>query len=129
MDDIYKEIILENYKHPQNFGRLKKPDRTCMLANTLCGDEIGIDIKVLPNPENPQTNVIGEISFYGVGCAISVASASLLTEHVKGKSIDKVLKVSKDDIINMLGITLSPTRTKCALLALEVLHKTIHLLK
>ncbi len=129
MDDIYREIILENYKHPQNFGRIKNPDRTHTQANTLCGDEIGIDIKVSNDPKNPQKTVIAEISFYGVGCAISMASASLLTEHVKGKNIDQVLKVSKNDIINMLGITLSPTRTKCALLALEVLHKTIHLLK
>lgn len=121
-DLVYREIILDHYKHPRNFGRIKKPSVSYGHDNPLCGDDIGMDIVV-----NKKT--IKEIAFYGQGCAISMASSSLLTEHVLGKNIDYVLKLKKENVLDMLGTQLTPTRLKCALLPLEVLHKALSLLQ
>lgn len=116
--DIYREIILAHYKHPYNFGRIKNPSASYGHNNPLCGDEIGIDLLV-------KSNKVSDIKFYGEGCAISMASASLLTEHVKGKNIDEVDKLGKDNILKLLNVQLTPTRLKCAILPLEVLQKAI----
>ena len=113
MDDLYKEIILDHYQHPHNHGTLPSPDISHEDSNPLCGDKIRIDLKV-------KDNVVQDVKFDGKGCAISQASASMLTDELIGKSLDDIKKIDKDFIYNMLGIPLSPTRVKCALLSLKV---------
>lgn len=115
--DIYREVILDHYKHPRNFGHLVAPDAKVEEGNVTCGDRIVIEIKGKKN--------INDIKFSGEGCAISMASASMLTEKVKGMKTADVMKLGTDDIIAMLGTQLTPSRTKCAVLPLEVLTKAI----
>lgn len=123
--DIYRENILDHYKNPRNFGRLEKPGASYEAGNPLCGDVIGMEIKtIIHHP----SSVIQDIRFWGEGCAISQASASMLTEKVKGKNLEEIKKIGKEEILKMLGIELSPVRLNCALLPLEVLQKTIALL-
>ncbi len=116
--DMYRERILDHYKHPRNFGTIQKSDAAAYAYNATCGDTITMEIKI-------SKRKIADIRFSGVGCAISQASASMLTEKVKGWEINKILKLSTDDILAMLEITLTPVRIKCALLPLEVLQKAI----
>ena len=118
MNSIYEEIILENYKNPHNFGTIKDPTKKTSAANPLCGDEIEIAILF-------KKNKVEEIKFKGRGCAISQASASILTDFVLGKVKDDLKKLDKDFMIKLLGIELGPNRIKCALLSLEALHKLI----
>jgi nitrogen fixation NifU-like protein len=117
--DIYRQIILDHYKHPRNFGHLTKPDAKIEEGNVTCGDRIIMEIKV------DKAKKITDVRFSGEGCAISQASASMLTEKVKGMEVSDILKLKTDDIIDMLGTTLTPSRTKCAVLPLEVLDKAI----
>lgn len=124
--DIYREQILDHYKNPRNFGHLDKPDVVVEEGNVTCGDKIVIEIKV-KSYKSKVKSVIGEIAFSGEGCAISQASASMLTEKVKGMTKVQILKLTSKDIINMLGTTLTPSRTKCALLSLEVLQKAVQM--
>ena len=119
--DLYREIILDHYKHPRNFGALEKPDAKASEYNTTCGDRISIELRV--NASTRQS--IKEICFSGEGCAISMASASMLTEKVKGMRLKDIIALNTDDITDMLGTELTPSRTKCALLPLEVLQKAI----
>lgn len=116
--DIYREIILDHYKHPRNFGHLDRPDAKIEEGNVTCGDRIVMEIKV-------DKNKIQDIRFSGEGCAVSQASASMLTEKVTGMKIAAVEKLTAHDIIIMLGTTLTPSRTKCAVLPLEVLQKAV----
>lgn len=116
--DIYREVILDHYKHPRNFGHLPKPDAKVEEGNVTCGDRIVMEISV-------KGGVVSDIRFSGEGCAISQASASMLTEKVKGMKTSDILKLKTDDIIEMLGTTLTPSRTKCAVLPLEVLTKAV----
>lgn len=120
--DIYREIILDHYKHPRNFGHLDKLDAKMEEGNVTCGDRIIMEIKCTMHNKK---QIIEDIKFSGEGCVISMASASMLTEKVKGMKIHDVMKLSIHDIITMLGTKLTPSRTKCALLPLEVLHKAI----
>ena len=113
-DQFYREYILDHYKNPRNFGRLEKPDITHEEDNPLCGDVVGLDFKV-------TDGVIEDVRFHGRGCAISQASASLLTERLKGLSLEEARKISKEDVFEDLGIDISPARIKCALLSLKVL--------
>ena len=113
-DQFYREYILDHYKNPRNFGRLEHPDITHEEDNPLCGDVIGMDFQI-------KGGVIEEIRFHGRGCAISQASASLLTERLKGLALDEAKKIGKEDVLGELGIDISPARIKCALLALKVL--------
>ena len=122
MDNLYKEEILEHYKYPHNHGRLENPNITFEDSNPVCGDVIRIDMKV-------DNNVVTEIRFDGKGCAISLASASMLTDMVEGKTLEEVKKISKDDILHALGIELGPVRLKCALLCLKVLKAGAYGLK
>lgn len=115
---IYREIILDHYRNPRNFGRIENPTKTVSVNNPLCGDVIHLDLLV-------KDDVVENVKFSAEGCAISLASASLLTEHIKGKTKDSLINIDKDFIINMLGVELSPNRLKCALLSLEALRKTI----
>src|SRR3989338_4131760 len=129
--DLYRDVILDHYKNPRNFGHLMKPDVVTEEGNVTCGDKVVIEIKV-KSPASPAgrqklkvKSVIGEIAFSGEGCAISQASASMLTEKVKGMTKAQILKLRTSDIIKMLGTALTPSRTKCALLSLEVLQKAV----
>ena len=125
--DIYREIILDHYKHPRNFGHLIKQDARVEEGNVTCGDRIVMEIKVKRIP-NRQFR-ISDIRFSGEGCAISQASASMLTAKVKGMRLTGIMKLTLADITKMLGTMLTPSRTKCATLPLEVLHKALSLLK
>jgi nitrogen fixation protein NifU and related proteins len=117
--DIYREIILDHYKHPRNFGHLEAPDAKIEENNVTCGDRIVMEIQVNKKKE------IEAIRFSGEGCAISQASASMLTEKVAGKKIDMVMQLSSEDILKMVGTTLTASRVKCATLSLEVLQKAV----
>ncbi len=120
--DLYREDILDHYKHPRNFGHLPKPDVVVEEGNVTCGDRIIIELRLT---SHVSRLTIEDIRFSGEGCAISQASASMLTEKVKGvKDID-IQKLSLKDIQDMLGTTLTPSRVKCATLPLEVLQKAI----
>lgn len=125
MDDLYREVILDHFKNPRNFGKLKNPTSTFSLYNSACGDRITIDIVIKNKEQTTSNKIIEDIKFTAEGCAISMASASMLTEKVIGKNIEEVQKFKTEDILKMLGITLTPTRLKCALLPLEVLHKAV----
>ncbi len=120
--DIYREVILDHYKNPRNFGHLDNPDVKIEEGNVTCGDRIIMEINV-------NNGIIESIRFSGEGCAISQASASMLTEKVAGKKLSEIMKLSSNDIVSMLGATLTPSRIKCATLSLEVLHKAVLSLK
>jgi nitrogen fixation NifU-like protein len=114
MEDFYRENILDHYRNPRNKGQLEDPTHTHEEDNPLCGDVIRIDLHV-----NDQ-NVIDEVRFDGQGCAISQASASMLTEMIEGKTLEEAKELSKEDILEALGIEIGPVRLKCALLSLKV---------
>jgi len=120
--DLYREAILDHYKHPRNFGHLDKPDVVMEEGNITCGDRIVMELRVRRQASGVM---IDDIRFSGEGCAISQASASMLTEKVKGTSRKQVRKLSRIDIEEMLGTTLTPSRVKCATLPLEVLQKAM----
>lgn len=114
-DDIYREIILDHYRNPRNKGKLPGADISTHDSNPLCGDEIDIHMKI-------QGDRIMDIKFEGRGCAISQASASMLTEMVINKPLTSVKDIAKMDILENIGLTnLGPARIKCALLALKVM--------
>ena len=113
-DQFYREYILDHYKNPRNYGRLERPDITHEEDNSLCGDVVGMAFSI-------KDGVIEDIRFHGRGCAISQASASLLTERLKGMALDDAKKIDKNDVLGELGIQISPARIKCALLSLKVL--------
>jgi nitrogen fixation NifU-like protein len=115
MEDLYRENILDHYQNPRNYGTLEDPDISYEDDNPLCGDVIRIDIKL------DEEDRITQVAFSGEGCAISQASASMLTEEILGKTLEEVKQLSKEDVLNMLGIQLGPVRIKCALLSLKVL--------
>ncbi len=121
MDDMYREVILEHYKHPHNAGTLEQADITHEDSNPLCGDRIRIDLAVADGS-------VADIRFQGRGCAISQAAASMLTDEIKGKTLDEVRAFSKDDMLDLIGIPLdkNPVRIKCALLALKTLKSGVY---
>ena len=115
MDDLYRDYILEHYRRPHNFGRLDGATTSQEGANPLCGDRITLQLRV-------RGGVIDGVGFTGRGCAISQASASLLTDEVKGKEVGAASAISSNDVLDLLGIDISPARMKCALLSLETLQ-------
>ena len=123
MDDMYRELILDHYKNPRNHGTLDPADFSYEDDNPLCGDRIRMDIRI------DENNRVKEVAFSGKGCAISQASASLLTEEILGKTLDEVKQINKEQILELLGIPLGPTRLKCALLSLKVLKAGVYGLK
>jgi nitrogen fixation NifU-like protein len=116
--DVYKETILDHYRHPRNYGDLPNASGHARDANNLCGDVIEMQVRV-------AGKMIGDVRFRGQGCAISMATASMLTEFSKGKPVSKVKKLGKDDLIKLLGADPGPARIECALLALDVLKTAI----
>ncbi len=119
MEDLYREHILDHYKNPRNQGTLENPDITFQDSNPLCGDELRMDFKV-------KDGVVEDVRFSGKGCSISMAAASMLTEHIKGRSVEELKKLTREDILEDLGIELGPVRLKCALLALKVLKAGVY---
>lgn len=120
MDDLYREVIIEHYKHPSYRGRLDPHDIQFADNNPLCGDHIEITLRT-----DAQGNV-SDARFQGHGCAISQASADLLMESIIGKPVEDVKRLNKQDILDMLGIDLGPVRLKCALLSLKVLKAGVY---
>ena len=120
MDELYRDFILDHYRNPRNAGTLERPDATFEDLNPLCGDKIRMDLRI-------RDGVVEDVKFQGRGCAISQASASLLTEEVKGKRIEDIDKIGKDEVLGNLGITISAVRLKCALLGLKVLKEALAL--
>ena len=114
--DYYRDYILDHYRNPRNYGKLDQPDIHSEDSNPLCGDQLGMDIIV-------EGDRIKEVRFQGRGCAISQASASMLSEMIEGKTVEEVAALGKDDVLDVLGIPISPARTKCAFLSLRVLHR------
>jgi len=118
--DIYHEMIIDYSRNPLNFGKLENPDVTYHDSNPLCGDSIDIDLKI-------KEDKISDIKFHGKGCAICMACTSVLTELTKGKSIDDVKNINKNDILSELGLEhLQAVRIKCALLSLKVLKYALY---
>lgn len=115
-EEIYKENILDHYKHPHNFGTLDNATIKNREVNPLCGDELEITLLI-------KDKKVVDVKFSGKGCAISVAAGSMLTDEVKGKTIDEVKKFGKNEMLEMLGIKVGVVRMKCALLALKTLQK------
>ena len=120
MDDMYREQIIDRYKNPRSRGTLDPHDFTYEDDNPLCGDRIRIDVRVDADER------VTAAAFSGQGCAISQAAADLLTESVVGKTLEEVKQLTKDDILEMLGIELGPVRLKCALLSLKVLKAGVY---
>jgi len=120
MDDLYREQIIDRYQNPLFRGVLDPHDISFEDSNPLCGDEIRIDLRVDENDH------VMEAVFSGHGCAISQASADLLMERIQGKSLDEAKTLTKEDILEMLGIELGPVRLKCALLSLKVLKAGVY---
>lgn len=114
MDDFYRDYILDHYRSPRNFGKLEHADVSAEDLNPLCGDQIRMELAL-------DDGVVRDVRFSGKGCAISQASASMLTEAVKGMKLSDVAKLSKDVVLENVGIGISPTRMKCAMLGLRVL--------
>jgi nitrogen fixation NifU-like protein len=115
MDSIYREEILEHYKRPHNWGHLDPHDLSFEDTNPLCGDELRVEIKT------DDEGRIADLRFSGHGCAISQASASMTSDEIKGMTIDELLKLDRAYVLDLLGIKISATRLKCALLTLKVL--------
>lgn len=119
--DIYRELILDYYRNPRNFGKLEKFDIQAHDTNPLCGDEVDMQVRLGPDKR------IEEIKFFGKGCAISQASASMITELAKGKELEWVKGFTKEDVFNLLGTPdLGPSRVKCALLGMKVLKTGVY---
>jgi len=121
MDDMYREQILEHSKYPHNFGSLVAPSVSHEELNPLCGDKIRMDLQI-------ADGVITDVRFSGRGCAISQASASLLTDELIGMPVDAAKVYSKDDLLELIGIPLAknPVRLKCALLSLKALKAGLY---
>src|SRR5689334_18985550 len=118
MDDLYRDYILEHYRRPHNFGVIDAPTASIEGSNPLCGDRITLQIGV-------KDGVVDRVGFTGRGCAISQASASLLTDEIKGKPLADVEAFRADDLLDLLGIDISPARLKCAMLSHETLQKAL----
>lgn len=115
---MYKETILDHYRHPRNYGDLPNADAQAKEDNVLCGDVIEMQVKI-------KSDRIDAVSFRGEGCAISIASASMLTEFAKGKALPDIKRLGREDVIKLLGTDPGSARMECALLGLEVLKTAI----
>jgi len=120
MDDLYREIIIDHYKNPRNKGKIGESDYSFEDDNPLCGDHLHIDLKT------DEKDVVIDAKFDGHGCAISMSSADILIESILGKNIEEIKSLTKQDILDLLGIELSPVRLKCALLSLKVVKAAVY---
>jgi nitrogen fixation NifU-like protein len=116
--DVYKEAILDHYRHPRNYGDLPNANAQAKEENVLCGDVIKMQLRLVGDR-------VDAVSFRGEGCAISIASASMLTEFAKGKTIPDIKKLGKGEVISLLGADPGPARIECALLGLEALKTAV----
>ena len=116
----YREYILDHYRNPRNYGKLEHPDAHAEDSNPLRGDQLAIDLQI-------EGDQVKAVRFQGRGCAISQAAASMLSEMIEGKTVEEVVQLGKDDVLDALGIPISPARTKCAFLSLRVLHRGLAL--
>ena len=118
-DQLYREVILDHYKNPRSHGLLEHPDAQAEGQNPLCGDEVSVSVRF-------DGDTISEVGFEGRGCAISQAATSMLTEIVQGKTADEVARMPKEELLEEIGIPLTPMRLKCAILGLGVLKVALH---
>lgn len=118
MDDLYRDYILEHYRRPHNFGVLDNPTASHEGSNPLCGDRLTIQLGI-------RDGIVDRVGFTGRGCAISQASASLLTDEIKGKPVSEVAGFRADDLLDLLGIEISPARLKCAMLSLDTVQAAV----
>lgn len=116
--DMYKEHILELYKSPSNFGTLERPSHEATEYNSVCGDEITVQLLV-------KNNVVKDVKFSGSGCVISIVSASMLTDKIKNINIKDIKKLDSKDVLKLFNIKLNPARIKCALLSFEAVKKAL----
>jgi nitrogen fixation NifU-like protein len=119
-EQLYREVILDHYKSPRNYGLLEPRDAFAEGQNPLCGDEVTVSVRF------GEGDVIEEVGFEGRGCAISQAATSMLTDIVKGRTVGDVASMDKDELLEEIGIPLTPVRLKCALLGLGVLKVALH---
>lgn len=119
MDNIYREQLMEHYKNPKNRGRIEDAQVEVTENNPMCGDVISMQLKV------SDDGMIENVVFDGSACAVTIAASSVLTDALKGKSLDKAKKMSKEELIDLLGVELTTSRVKCASLPLEALHTLI----
>jgi nitrogen fixation NifU-like protein len=120
-EDMYREVILDHYKHPHNHGTIEEPDAYAEGQNPLCGDEVSISMRFAADGET-----IEDVRFDGRGCAISQAATSMLTDIVKGRKAKDVAELPKEELLEEIGIQLTPIRLKCALLGLGVVKVALH---
>jgi nitrogen fixation NifU-like protein len=120
MDDLYRDEILEHYRQPHNFGTLEEPDATYEGSNPLCGDRITMMLSI------GDQGQVTDVAFTGRGCAVSQASASMLTDEIKGKTLEDIGLLQSQDVLDLLGIEISPARLKCALLSLDTLQRALN---
>jgi nitrogen fixation NifU-like protein len=118
MDDLYRDYILEHYRQPHNFGTIESPSAEYEGSNPLCGDRITMQVRV-------RDGVLETVGFTGRGCAISQASASLLTDEIKGKPLTEVAGFRADQLLELLGVEISPARLKCAMLSHDTLRHVL----
>ena len=119
LDSLYREVILDHYKNPRGHGVIAEPDAEAEGQNPLCGDEVSIAVEF-------EGDTIADVKFQGRGCAISQAATSMLMDMVKGRSAEEVASMSRDELLDEVGIPLTPVRLKCALLGLGVLKLALH---
>ena len=120
-EDMYREVILDHYKNPRNYGALDEPHAHAEGQNPLCGDEVAISVRFGDDGET-----IEDVRFEGRGCAISQAATSMLMEMVKGRTATEVATLDKEELLEEIGIPLTPVRLKCAILGLGVLKVALH---
>ncbi|MDE1798105.1 MAG: iron-sulfur cluster assembly scaffold protein [Candidatus Micrarchaeota archaeon] len=122
MDELYRAQILEHSKHPHHWGRLVKPSAIHTESNPTCGDELSVELLV-------QKGIVKEVGLSGAGCAISIASASMLADELEGKTVAQAAKIPRERVLELLGIDPGPSRLKCALLSWHALQKTLAKIK
>ncbi|MFQ5427288.1 MAG: Fe-S cluster assembly sulfur transfer protein SufU [Gaiellales bacterium] len=119
MDDFYRELILDHYKNPRNAGEIDPADAHASGQNPLCGDEVDITVSL-------RGEIVDDVRFTGRGCAISQAATSMLTDLARGRTVDDVAGMERQELLDEIGIQLSPVRLKCAILGLGVLKVALH---
>ena len=118
LNELYQQVILDHYKRPRNFHKLPDANRTAAGNNPLCGDEVNVQLSI-------ENNIIKDVKYNGSACMVSIVSSSLISDFIKGKTINEVQKISQDDVLNIIGINLTTSRIKCATLVLDALLEAV----